>query len=871
MRRQLYIVLFAFLLTGCVSPLKQSWYNFNAYYNTFYNAKQSFSEGVELNKRQRPEIDPAHPIRIHESPTQAGKQEFGRAIEKSASILRDHDRSKFVNRAIALIGRSYFYRQEYFSALEKFQELSRLSSGVELQKAVLWQGRTYLELEQIDEGIRFIEVEFDFIKEWDTAVKAEVYAVLAQLYAANEDWISASEALHRSVAALDNNRLRARAYFLHGQIQERLGNNHQALAAYRLASNINTEYDIEFNSLRKLAELHRTTGDYETALRLYRNLERDDKFIEHHAELRYEQARTQQLMGETETAIRRFNQILQDRFNPPSVLVKAKTYYGLGEIYRDDRNNFQMAAAYFDSASSQRVDMSEIYEDLDARELARSFGEYAALKQEISNIDSLLHLASLETDQLESLLAEYREQQLREGERDSDARRGYGIPGENEIIEAAEATEFGFLNVNDPSRMAQARLQFRAVWGERPLTDNWRRERAISGAARAEREIHEQTRELFTGNPDEEFEDVATIPGIDLSEIPFTEEEKLASKKKREQYMYRLGNLFFLSLNMPDSASVYFEKVIDTSLDSSLTARAFYSVIELELEQDNTTRAQRWAQRLMQEYPDSPLAARIADRLGIARVQHSASGHNSVESRYIRLQQSRPDTGFVHRAGQLMELAEQATDKNRKAILMYDAAENYIRAAKQDDISDDSINSLEINDPELEVLLTFRGEYWDRAREILNRIQDQFPGSRQAEKAIVLLDHIEEDLSDSTAEMDGSGMNTERFPREYYPRDPAGDLPICSEEGIQLNLAGGTARVVEELNLSKTQKEELPDLIFYRFAVEPGGTVESFELLNREVSGEIKQIFNRAVQNLSFDPFEGEHSIRCRVPFPVRS
>ncbi|MFO7800201.1 tetratricopeptide repeat protein [Rhodohalobacter sp.] len=854
MFKNLYIILFAILLTGCVSPVKQGWQNFTAYYNTFYNAKQAFDEGLELNQRQQVDINPDQPIRIHPSPTEAGQEEFERAIEKGASILRDHADSKYLTRAVSLIGQSYFYRQEYFSALEKFQELRSLSAGKELQEATIWQSRTYLELELYEEGINFTQQEIDFIDDWDTDLLSELNMVLAQLYSEKGEWTEASEVLQDYTGLLKSNRLKARAYFLHGQVHESLGNNFQALAAYRLSSTIMSEYDIEFNSKRKLAQMHRQTGDYESALQLFRSLERDDKFINDHVDLRYEIARTYQEMNRAQEAVTRYNRLLRDRFDAPSSAIKAKSYFGLGEIYRDRFNDFQTAAAYFDSANTQSVNLSNIYEDVDAEEIARAFGEYASLKNEIERVDSLMHLSTLNEAELDSVVRRIRDQQADRAE----VSRQQNLNSARDIAEspddATEVLEFGFLNSKDPVRKAEAQSYFRTVWGNRPLEDNWRRQSALTISSLDEEPemANDDSETAVATNGGSNLIETAASAGIDLSEIPFTEEEKNRMKRSKEQFKYRLGNLFFLSLNMPDSARYYFNEVIQSSANQDIIPRAIYSLAELEFSENNREEMVQKANLLFDQYPESIFADRIAIRLNIDYDLEDTVRTDQFETEYTSIQQNIADTSYEEKADSLVDLAESISDEKIVSLIYLEAAENYLKAA-QDLPSETSV------------------VFYNSALELLNLIMGmEQADTRVRRRTSIMLESIEELLAELKEEDEEDEIMIERFPEDRYPTDPAGELPICEDVDVQLNLAGGTSRIVAEMNWSDKQKSQLPDMISYRFAINPDGSIEEYSILSDEVPAEIENALNSVIEDLNFDPVGGDHSIRCKLNFPIR-
>src|SRR5690625_5874646 len=78
----------------------------------------------------------------------------------------------------------------------------------------------------------------------------------------------------------------------------------------------------------------------------------DDKFYEYRNELRYEIGRTRQAYGLTDEALENYRSVLDNRTQPPTTAIRARTYYAIAEIYRYDLNDYTLAAAYYDSAAS---------------------------------------------------------------------------------------------------------------------------------------------------------------------------------------------------------------------------------------------------------------------------------------------------------------------------------------------------------------------------------------------------------------------------------------------------------------------------------------------------------------------------------------
>ncbi|MCX6843026.1 MAG: tetratricopeptide repeat protein [candidate division WOR-3 bacterium] len=80
-----------------------------AYYNTFYNARSSYRDGLKLKDQNQK--------------TQA-KAKFDKAIEKSALVIKHWPKSRWVDDALFLVGTSYYQEGQYGKAIREFDQLS---------------------------------------------------------------------------------------------------------------------------------------------------------------------------------------------------------------------------------------------------------------------------------------------------------------------------------------------------------------------------------------------------------------------------------------------------------------------------------------------------------------------------------------------------------------------------------------------------------------------------------------------------------------------------------------------------------------------------------------------------------------------------
>lgn len=918
-----YILLLSLLVTGC-STLSQGWRNFNAYYNTFYNAKQFYSEGIRDVKRQQPDVSQLELIQIFPEPVNAGAENFEEAINRGSGILRNHENSKFIERAILIIGKSYFYRSEFFSALEKFQELQILSEGDLELKAVFWQGRTYFELNNYAEGINFLENSISISDGTGTDSERSVYAILGQLHAASKNWDSAADYLRLAVNDMQNEEIRARSFYLLGQVYEELGEDAKALFAYSRSNELSTDFDLEFNALYKEADVSRKIGSYPRAESIYRSMMRDDKYLEVYNELQYEVARMYQMKGETDVAISNYKSVLSSRIQTVQPVTKAKVYYSLGQIYREHIGDYEMAAAYYDSAATQRVDESAISFEFDAEEMADLFGRYTELSNEIADRDSLLRLSEMDSDELDKFVIELQRKEAKRIEEEleqiqSERDRMLVTEAEDMVIESTESLENGFLNSNNEVLMADASLQFQAIWGDRPLTDNWRRSESISGSrfdtVTAE-DIPEDSEIMVTT---EETPGAGIQPQIDLSHIPFSPEQKEQTLSEIEGFQYQLGNLFFLSLDQPDSARVYFEKVIDSSYDDEFAGMSLYSLAEIALLENKEDEASDYYEQLRQLKPNSLFTIRLSERLERSDGDENIEEVKTINEQLSELMKAGDSTSEVSKwakAEKIRQLADSTDNSLLRSQILYQSAREYMQIARvqmsdqriieqwferkqqveeqeanfnalrdsarvmlQDTtITEDqmqnwrSLSDSTFTAPDITAEFPFEGSYWDSTRSLLAKVAGSSSSSAVASGAKKLLDSIERPQSarDTTSSESESVVENESFigtGGELINLEPA----LCEDLGLKPDVDGGLGGFMSRVQFPEwTQNLTMRGEVAYIFVVNNDGQIEEFTQISGMDRSGIPQSIEENLENeFQFLPVDSDENITCKYVFPI--
>lgn len=900
------IVLFLILIFGCKSSFKSNYVDFSAYYNTFFNAKKSFKTGVKKSESQVRYYNTLIPLRVHETPLGAGSSDFQNAIDKGADILRKFDDSKWVDDALEIIGKSYFYKGEYFSADQKFDELYVSTDDSEMkQRAVFWKGRVLLELEVYNVGVQYLDEQLSsFEGEWKGKLQYQVQAVLAQHYIERENWVTALDLLNTSVNHLSKKAEKERGYFLIGQINEILGNPESAFTAYDKVQDFYTNYDLQFEAKKKKAEVARALGRSDEAYKVFSSMVRDDKNTEFIGELNFELGKTEQDRGNYEAAERIYLRTLRNRLIKIKPVTKVRIYNGLAEIQRFDYNNFTLAAAYYDSAASISVKAEQLPSGFKAKDLASSFGEYANLKNKIAEEDSLLRLGLLSPEEFDSVLVVIEEQKRQELERlkkeqedrqntlvNVDARQ----PNNPNITNESN----GFLNFKNPVLLSDASQQFRALWGNRPLLDNWRVSAIIVNSAQeldANGEISSTEGSII--------ENQVSL-NIDLSRIPFTPDEQDSVREEVSFLKYQLANLFFLSLELPDSASYYFETVLSERPDSKVAPVSLYSLSELYSIQNDSDRALSYANEVVNDYPSSVYASRLIEKYGIEAPEFEVDEVKTSMEEYFEIYNNE-NISLQEKADTLVSFSLKNKNEKIAPQSLFEAISIFIRLGKEDSVFSEKyiawetersdwvrqkseFSSLQdsarvfltdtlltpqdslryvlildstLTEPSFETLFPYEGVYWDSTRSKIELFISEF-NDPLFQKRIAAL---KEEFTKPTVAIDSE--NPEESD-EISQKDQ--EYLSCYDIDQEVYIRGGMNTFLSTVNIPDGTTDETITFLFY---INQRGIIDEFKLASDTENERLITAYVNAIDSfISFEPVlvDGVASaVRCDIEFEVR-
>lgn len=617
--------------------------NFTAYYNTFYNARESFEKGYERVEDQQAaeQVDLNRYLALFPEGQSGTVREFETAIEKSADVLREHPNSKWVDESLMLIGKSYYFQQNYIGAEQKFREVRGMATELE-PEARFWLVRTLVASGRLGEAERVsTAVLADEGAEPDTWT-ARTWLARGSAFVRQARWSDAAQAISTGLSGDLPRALRARAAFLLGQVRETLGDPSGAQTAYERAENAANEYELVYAARLSAIRVQGLNGAPEEALDRLESMEADDKNFERIGALRVLRARLLNAEGEPDRARGVLRDVLYDE-PPTQGVTRGRAHHAMGSIYRDAYDDFSRAAAHFDTASTSLEQTITTREPVlltpvaitNSESLSRRYRILAERAADVARMDSLLDLGALPPEELRARLQEIQEAEAQRRAAEQERRNEQATArrfnartvttDRNRSRQTNAAASGGsFLFHENPTRVQEGRRMFERRWGPRPRVDNWRRSAVIEQQqrqqaedpdARTDGDADAPARADATNNPEELRE-----TGLDVGEIPQTADERRAMKAERAVARYELATALFLNAERPDSAATWYRRIVEEDADEPVARRALYALAEVHTAEGRPDEARELYRRVIDEAPASVFAQRARQRLGRAPI-----------------------------------------------------------------------------------------------------------------------------------------------------------------------------------------------------------------------------------------------------------
>ncbi|MDP1675380.1 MAG: tetratricopeptide repeat protein [Bacteroidota bacterium] len=384
------LLLAAISISGCIvyDPVadfaKQRYTNTISYFNTFYNAQRLFDDGEsEVEKAKRDFLERGSSARLFSIPSSA-RTKFQASIEKNSKVLSFYSDSKWVDDALLMIGKAYFYMEDDVRAERKFLELAVQFPGSELiPESQLWLGKSLLRQKKIDDAIKQFEEILSKGSEIEDKITGEAAYELAQYYFSIDDFPNAIKFYMAAVDLISNDEFQTQIYFQIGKSHAALGQYELAEKAYANAEKKSPLYSLIFQSQLEQTKMHAFQKNFSKALEELNAMLNDTKNTEFFSKIHFEIATVLGYQGKTIESIEQYRYVDTAFARTEEA---ARSYFAIAQYYETVEVNYDSARVAYNKAKTE-FPSSGINKEATLK--ADIFNKYSALFNDLSKFDSL--------------------------------------------------------------------------------------------------------------------------------------------------------------------------------------------------------------------------------------------------------------------------------------------------------------------------------------------------------------------------------------------------------------------------------------------------------------------------------------------------
>lgn len=611
------------MLLAC-STEKNAWinrafHNVNSRYNGYYHANQSLEQGIFTLKTSHKD-DLSQFLSVFPYGDESNRKgifgQMDKAIEKATKVVAKHSMihkirkekrevTNWVDDSYLVIGKAHLFKAEYGEAHKVFEYIEENFYDMDSRfDAKIWDIQTYLFQENYTEAYRLIknlEEEEEFPKE----LIALFNAVKADYYIKNDELGEAIASLEMATIHEKKKGKRIRYTYLLAQLNEKLGNQSEAVKYYEQVIKLNPPYEFSFQAKINMA-LGYSGGDNSKIKTILNKMVKDEKNKEYLDQIYFALANLELNEGNLEAGKEYLK--LSAASSVGNQDQKSQSYLQLGDIYFAEPEYF-MAFAYYDSCVKVLPrDYSEYDLLVDKRDNLRDLVQHYKVIEEEDSLQTLVNMSEDERNELiDGLIEAYIEK--KEDEADAKEQETLLALNNNGIVGGNNSG--GAWYFSNQSAIAQGRSEFMSLFGDRPLEDNWRRSDKSSAGGFGGPDIAQTGQE--EGELDDFSEDEEAQREYYLAKLPMSDSAYTASVDRLLDAYFKLGMVYLEGLQNRPLAVQTFEELLKRSEDSPFDAQSRYILYRLNKQLSNASEVSKYERSILTKHPESEYAKIISN------------------------------------------------------------------------------------------------------------------------------------------------------------------------------------------------------------------------------------------------------------------
>ncbi|MBI9062345.1 MAG: tetratricopeptide repeat protein [Marinilabiliaceae bacterium] len=669
--RKLFIVFIVLFIWGCSTKkntwLSRNYHNLTAYYNVYYNGRESFELGDKTIKSNfKNDYTRVLPLFEVSDADAAGiaTGEMDRVIEKATKLIKRHSitvkpkkrsgnkdgyGAEFYNRkefnnwvddAYLLIGKAQVYKHEFLPAIRTFQYVNREFDNTPAQyEALIWLARAHGEQGDFVSALSALE-SYDLGGTAPIELYGDFMSVYTDYLLKQEKYSDAIPYLKSAIEAGLSRKVRIRYQYILAQLYELTGSERAAAEMYGAVAKASPDYEMSFNAKVNKASILYGDADVAEVKKQLHKLRRDKKNKEYLDRIYYAFGRVSLQEDDEPEALNYFKKSAEVSVQDENQ--KGLSFREVGEIYYGRMDYVNAYYYYYDSAL---VSIDPEYEKFNQLE-ERHYGLTDLVDHllTVQREDSLQRLANMSEPVLLAYLdgiIDLKKEEVRlakereEAERMDDAffYENMGRSGTN-INQAGGKWYF-----YNPTSLGMGKNEFEKRWGKRKFEDNWRRSDKRKAAVDSQEDdpfalpddpFGERTSEPGSGETDDKAEKeiikqkpVGAIPTREelMADIPRSSDALQQSDSKIMNALVEMGLVFMDRLNNYPKAIEALEDLLKRYPNAGNREEALVALYNAYRLNEDPLGMASTQKRLENEFPNSRFVAFLSDPLFLEKME----------------------------------------------------------------------------------------------------------------------------------------------------------------------------------------------------------------------------------------------------------
>lgn len=647
------------MLTACSTQKNTSssrwWHAFNARYNTYFNGSEAFIEGSQEKESQHKD-NFTEQLPLYAAGTKSGrdigKDKFDRAIEKAEKAIKRHsikrrpqwtkkrrkterdiewlsrrEYNPFIWKAWLLLGKSQFQKGEFEEAAATFSYISRLYATQPAINGIAraWLVKSYSEMGWIYEAEDVImkmkrdTMHYRAIADWDYAY--------CDFYLHSGKRKEAITYLKKVIRHEKRKKLKARQWYIMGQLLAEEGDKQGAYKAFRKVVALNPPYELAFNARIAQTEVMASGGSKKMIGKL-RRMAASDNNKDYLEQVYYAIGNIHLMKGDTLKAISAYEEgnrkATRNGIEKGVLLLKLGNLYWQRQQYPDAGRCYGEAIGLLDKDRKDYAEMDERSKVLDllvphvnAIHLQDSLQYLATAPEDVRNaaIDRQIELLKKkEKEERDAQMEQEAEQKQRENAQgNANNNRNDRTNTTQQNTPGGKAGVWYFYN---PLTVSQGKATFERMWGKRDNVDNWQRINQTVVQLNDDFAHNNEEEQTDTDTDDTTTEttkdDGPTTKSDDphtreyyLAQIPMTTEQKEASDRLIAEALIEGGIILKDKMDKTEECCKYLERLLNSWPDYERNDETCYHLFLAYSRQGRHTDAQRMVKRLQERHSES--------------------------------------------------------------------------------------------------------------------------------------------------------------------------------------------------------------------------------------------------------------------------